>query len=290
MLVCLIVVFKGYFNIWPADSSGKIWHLANTGTFAAMMMINVYCTWGIQQFVTFLGKVIYIYMYNFMYEGKIESDISSQHQIKFISRERGCQFIHAGYPFGLLAIPLRVCVHGGGNGGVYVSGGGGGCWPNTHTHTSLHFPPGDWAPYIQPSNPLLHKATTATQASLLPVARQQAPEPHHRVSLGHGCTWKCSNGSVRTKEKRQTRKTRGNTPPLNMSVGLCRSALSIMCIMRFVSLGGRSEGKGGRKMICGVSVRRLFSCRMRQQLSESTDLQHNRFKTFQKFSFVLGIW
>ncbi len=65
----------------------------------------------------------------------------------------------------------------------------------------------DWAPYIQPSNPLLHKTTTATQAGLLPVARQQAPEPHRRVSLGRGCTWKCSNGSVRTKENRQTGQT-----------------------------------------------------------------------------------
>lgn len=68
-------------------------------------------------------------------------------------------------------------------------------------------PPRDWAPYIQPSNPLLHKTTTATQAGLLSVARQQAPEPHRRVSPGRGCTWKCSNGSARTKEKRQTGRT-----------------------------------------------------------------------------------
>lgn len=34
-----------------------------------------------------------------------------------------------------------MCVHGGGNGGVYVSGGGVGCWPNTHTHTRPYTSP-----------------------------------------------------------------------------------------------------------------------------------------------------
>lgn len=187
-------------------------------------MINVYCTWGIQQFVTFLGKVIYIYMYNFMYDkhpAKVKQNQTFHHNIKSnLYPESGAVSL---FTLGILLdcspSPPCVCVHGGGNGGVYVSGGG--VADQTHTHTRPYTsPPGDWAPYIQPSNPLLHKATTATQASLLPVARQQAPEPHHRVSLGHGCTWKCSNGSVRTKEKRQTRKTRGNTPPIKHVCGI----------------------------------------------------------------------
>lgn len=55
------------------------------------------------------------------------------------------------------------------------------------TQTNTHVPtlsPGDRAPYIQPSSTLLHKINTATQVSLLPVAKQQALEPESASRTG----------------------------------------------------------------------------------------------------------
>lgn len=70
-------------------------------------------------------------MYNFMYDkhpAKVKQNQTFHHNIKSnLYPESGAVSL---FTLGILLDsrhPLRVCVHGGGNGGVYVSGGGGGC-------------------------------------------------------------------------------------------------------------------------------------------------------------------
>lgn len=151
-----------------------------------------------------------------------------------------------------------MCVHGGGNGGVYVSGGG--VADQTHTHTR---------PYTSPpetERPTFNHQTHCYIKPLLPhkpacclLLGNKPPSPIIESRWATAVPGSAQTGQWGQKKRDKLEKQGETPPPLNMSVGLCRSALSIMCIMRFVSLGGRSEGKGGRKMICGVSVRRLFS-------------------------------
>lgn len=102
----------------------------------------------------------------------------------FRERERDGAVIHAGCSFCLLSM------HGeGGDGGGRRGGGEG--WEGVmvaDTSVPPLPPPETERPTFNHQTHCYIKPPAPHKPGLLPVARQQAPEPHRRVSLGRGCT------------------------------------------------------------------------------------------------------